>query len=144
MPEAGSATPKAATAFLRSAGNVADRVLDLMRMDVLTGADDDVLDSAGDEEVAAGHVGAVAGVEPSVVEQLPRLGRIMEIARSRRWPAEFEATFLPFAEFPPDIVNDANLVVGDRLAAGDDLDELGAVVGPAGSAIPLRAQASSG
>jgi hypothetical protein len=59
-----------------------------MRIDVLTGPDDDVLDPAGDEEIAAGHVGAVAGVQPAVVEQLARLGWILEIARGRRRPGD--------------------------------------------------------
>ena len=37
-------------------------------MQVAAGADDHVLDAAGDVDLAAGDVGEVAGVEPAVVE----------------------------------------------------------------------------
>jgi len=40
---------------------------------VLTSPDDDVLDPAGDEEVAAGHIGAVAGIEPAIAWNSPRV-----------------------------------------------------------------------
>src|SRR6185369_15152626 len=76
---------KGGDAVLAQTGNGSDGLFDLVRRDVLTGADDDVLDPAGDEEVAASHIGAIAGIEPPVVEQLTGLGRILEITRRRRW-----------------------------------------------------------
>ena len=129
-------------AVLAQAGNGSDRFLDLVRRDVLAGADDDVLDPAGDEEVAARHIGAVAGVEPAVVEQLTGLGRVAEIARGRRRTAKFEAALPALAELSAHIVDDADLVLGDRMAAGDDLDGV-EIIRPAGSAIPRVLKADS-
>ena len=51
----------------------ANGLFDLVRRDVLTSPDDDVLDPAGDEEVAAGHIGAVAGIEPAIAWNSPRV-----------------------------------------------------------------------
>src|SRR5690606_3541290 len=52
---------------LRDAGVAGDRGLDLARIDVLPAADDEVLEAAGDGDVAAlVHDADVAGVQPAV------------------------------------------------------------------------------
>ena len=94
---------------------------------MLTGTDDDVLDPAGNVEVAAGHIPAIAGVEPAVMEQLACLGRILEIARRRRWTAEFKATFLALAELATHLIDDADFVIGNRMPASDDFDGVGVI-----------------
>ncbi len=43
---------------------------------MLASADDDVFRAAGNENVASGHIGAVAGIEPAVMEQLLRFSFI--------------------------------------------------------------------
>src|SRR6516164_1367262 len=57
-------------AALPHARDVADHALDLFGVDVPTGANDDVLRTAGDVDVAAGDVGEITAVEPVTVEQL--------------------------------------------------------------------------
>src|SRR5581483_1597019 len=104
------------------AGNRADRLLDLLRQDVPAGTADDVLDTAGDVHLAARDIGLVAAVEPSVVEQLARLGLVAEIAGGGRGPAEFETPLAPLAQFAAELVDDAHLVRRQRLPAGDDLE----------------------
>src|SRR5437667_180853 len=75
------------------AGDAADRFLELVGADVASAADDDVLFTAGDVEVAFGQVGAIAGVHPFAVEQsLRRLG-IAVVAAGRRRAAELQLTF---------------------------------------------------
>ena len=108
-----------------------------MRRDVLTGTDNDVFDPAGDEEVAAGHIGAIAGIEPSIVEQLAGLGRVLEIARRRRRTPKFESTFPAFSEFTTHLVDDSDFVIGDRLPTSDNLDGIG-VIRPRGLGHPVR------
>ena len=77
-------------AALADAGDVGDGLLDLLRIEMAAGANDDVLDAAGDVDVAARHVAAVAAVEPTVVEQLAGLGLVAEIAAGRRRSAKLE------------------------------------------------------
>ena len=134
--------PEGGDPILAQAGNASDRFLDLVRRDVLAGTNDDVLDPAGDEEVAAGHIGAVAGVEPTIVKQLTRLGWIAKITRGCRRTAKFEATFPSFAELTTQIVDDADLVLGDRMSAGDELDGID-IFRPRRFGDPARAQRNS-
>ena len=111
-------------AALADSGDAGHRLLDLLRIEMTARANDDVLDAAGDVDVAAGHVGAVAAVEPTVVNEFAGLGLVVEIAARRRRAAKFEPSFLPFAELVAGLVDDANFVTGQRLAAGHDLERL--------------------
>src|SRR6516165_3701755 len=61
-------------AALMHAGQVCDGFLDFLRIEMPAGTYDDVLDTAGDKNVASSHVAAVAGIEPLAVEQLAGLG----------------------------------------------------------------------
>ena len=110
-------------------GISADRLLDLLRIEMAAGADDDVLDAARDEDVAAGHIGAVAAVEPAVVKKLAGLGLVVEIAAGCRGSAEFKPAFAAVAEFATGLVDDADFVAGQRLTAGDDFQRI-RIVGP--------------
>ena len=85
-------------------------------------ANDDVLDTAGDVDVASGHVCAVGAVEPAVVNELVGLDLVVEIAACRRRAAKFEPSFLPFAKLIAGLIDDANFVTGQRLTAGHDLE----------------------
>ena len=105
-------------------GNIADRILDFVRIDVLTGPDDDVLDAPGDEDLAAGQIAAISGVEPIVVKQLPRLGLVLKIAGSCGWAAELQPSFAPLADRPTDVIDHADFMFGNRLAAADDLHHI--------------------
>ena len=62
------------------AGDLAQRFLHFMRIDVLARANDDVLGAPCDEEVSVGDIGAIARVEPAVVEQRLRFCFVAEIA----------------------------------------------------------------
>ena len=79
------------------------------------------------------HVGAVAALDPAVVEQLAGLRLVAEIALGDRGAAEFQHALVALAELVAGIVHDAHFVLLDRTAAGDDLDRV-RVIGPAGSA----------
>ena len=107
---------------LADAWDVGHGLLDLLRIEVPPGTNDDVLDAAGDEDVASGHIAAVAAVEPAVVKELPGLRLIAEIAACRRRSTELEPSFPSLAEFVTCLVDDANLVAGQRLAAGHDFE----------------------
>jgi hypothetical protein len=54
-------------AALAHAGHGADRLFDFLRVEVAAAADHDVLDAAGDEDLAFDRVGAVAVVEPAAL-----------------------------------------------------------------------------
>ena len=111
-------------AALADAGDRRDRFLDLVRIGVAAGADDDVLDAPGDVDVAARDVGAVAALDPAVVEQLARLRLVAEIALGHRGPAEFQHALLALAELAAGVVDDAHVVLLDRMAAGDHLERV--------------------
>src|ERR1019366_6312032 len=85
-------------------------------------ANDDVLDAAGDVDVASGHVRAVGAVYPAVANELAGLDLVMKIAACRGRPPKLEPSFLPLAEFEARLIADANFVTGERLAAGHDLE----------------------
>ena len=48
--------------------NISHGLLDFLRIEMAAGANDDVLDAAGDIDVASGHIRAVAAVEPTIVK----------------------------------------------------------------------------
>jgi hypothetical protein len=102
------------------ARQIADRLLQLVRADVASAADDDVFFAPGEEQRAFGQVGAVAGVDPLAGEQrLRRLG-IAVVARGGRRAAELQQAFLPVGQLQARAVDDAEVVARDRRAAADD------------------------
>ncbi len=113
-------------ATLADARHIADGGLDLLRIDVAAGADDDVLGAAGDEHVAAGDIGEIAAVEPFPVEELAGLDGVAEIARGRGRAAKLQPSFLPLAELPGR-VDDADLMARQGATAGDELQRVGIV-----------------
>ena len=69
------------------------------------------------------RVGAVAAVEPTVVNEVPRFGLVVEISPSRRRTAEFEPSLLPFGEFVTGLVHNAYFMTRQRLAASYDFEQ---------------------
>ena len=111
-------------AALANALEIADRRLDLLRIDMATSADDDVLRPTGDEDVAAGGIGEVAAVQPRAIEQLSGLFGVVEIARGRRGSTELKPALLSFADLAGRI-DDADLMTGQWPAARNELQGVG-------------------
>src|SRR3989304_5304104 len=65
------------------ARDIAHRLLELIGIDVAAAADDQVLDAAGEENLAAAELGVIAGIEPFTVEQLARLVGVAVIPAGR-------------------------------------------------------------
>ena len=112
-------------AALAHAVHRTDRLLDFLRIEVAPGADDDVLDAAGDEEVVADPVGAVAAVQPAAVEQRGGLPRVAEIALRGRRAAEPQPALDALGDVAAVVVDQAHLVPGQRRAAGDEAQRRG-------------------
>ena len=89
-------------------------------MQVAPSPDDHVFDPTGDVQVGVGQVAEVAGVEPVVVEQRARRVSVVEIAGGRRGAAELDATLAAVAQLVAGGVDDADLVAGQGLAAGNE------------------------
>ena len=107
--------------------HVGDRLLDLLRGDVAAAGDDHVLGAAGDEELAVVVDEAeVAGVDPAALADhgRRRVG-VLEVALHRRRPAELDAAFDARRSRRAGIVDDAQLVARNRLAAADERQRLG-------------------
>src|SRR5215469_15285228 len=88
------------------------RVLDLARRDVLTAADDQLLDPALEAEVAVFQQAAVAGAEPAAEEGFGVRLRIAQIAGGEPRAADRHLAGLPGREVPPGLVDDADLRPG--------------------------------
>ena len=126
VPVRGSLDAERGDAAAPDPGYFGDRFLDLLRVDVAAAGDDHVLGAAGDEEVAVVVDEAeVAGVDPAVVAHhgRRRLG-VLEVALHRRRAAELDAAFDARRPLFAAIVDDAQLVARDRLAAGDERQRL--------------------
>ena len=95
---------------LDQTGNVSKGFFQLLGINVLAGANDNVLDAARDEDIAVSHVRPIAAVEPAVAKQFPGLGLIAEIAGSRGWAAKLEPALSPRLDFPAGAVDNANFV----------------------------------
>ena len=91
---------------------------------MLARSDDDVLGAPRDEEIGVGDIGAISRVEPAVVEQRLRFCFVAEVAGGRRRTAELEPPLGPVTGLASPIVDDANLGVGQGLAAGGELDRM--------------------
>ena len=77
-------------AALADAGDLAHRLLHLVGVEVAAAADDHVLDPPGQVDLAAGQVGAVAGVVPAVADESSRGLGVAEIAPRRRGSLELQ------------------------------------------------------
>src|SRR6185436_3727195 len=93
------------------AGEVAHRLLEFVGTDIAAAADDDVLLAPGEEQCAAGKIGAVAGVDPVAAAE-ERLGgfRVAVVARGGRGAAELQVSFLPVRQLQPRRVHHADVV----------------------------------
>ena len=107
---------------LNQTRNVSEGLFQLLGINMFAGANDDVFDAAGDEDIAVGHVPPITAVEPAVAEQLPRLGLIAEIAGSRRRAAKLEPALSPLLDFPAGVVDNANFVAGQGASASDNFN----------------------
>jgi hypothetical protein len=107
------------------AGNPSDSLLDLLRIEMPTRADDDILDATRDEYVATRDIGAVATVEPAVADERARLFLVAVIARRRGGSTKLQSPFPVLADFTAARVDDADFVAIERLSAGDELHGFG-------------------
>jgi hypothetical protein len=105
-------------AALVHAGNTGNCLLDLLRIKVPAGANDDVLDTASDEDVATRHVAAIPGIPPIAVEQFASFRFVAEIAVRGRRTAKFDPSFPALAEFAACFVHHTDFVPGKGLPAG--------------------------
>jgi hypothetical protein len=88
----------------------ADRVLDLLRVEVAAAADDDVFHAPRDVHLAGGDIRAISGVEPAVVDEPRGFLRIAEVALRGRRAAEMQVPLDPLADFAVGVVDDADRV----------------------------------
>ena len=72
MPMVASRTPKRRYAPLADAGDRGGRVLDLLRVDVVSAQNDEIFHTAGDEQFVVGPVAEVARVHPAVMQGCAR------------------------------------------------------------------------
>jgi len=100
-----------------------------MRVDVAPTADDDVLDPAGQIDVTGGDIGQIARVQPLTVAQTCSRGRIVQIALGRRGSAKLQASLATLRQLLPGGIYDTQLVAGQRLTAGDELQRIGFISG---------------
>ena len=98
----------------------ADGCLDVGRMDIAAAADDQVFRPRGDIDVVVGDVGEVAGLPPVAGEQPPRRRVVAPVAARRRRPAKLQSAFPPLRQLKPRSIDDADIVAGQRAAAGDE------------------------
>ncbi len=68
MPEAGIGAAEHRDATLANAGNVANRLLEIVRINIAAAADDHVLDAPAEVDLAVDEIGVIAAVEPVAVE----------------------------------------------------------------------------
>ena len=104
------------------AGEIADRLLELVGADVAAAADDDVLLAPGDVEPSFREIGAIAGVDPLAVEQRLRGLRVAVVAGRGRWAAELKLSLVAVGKLEPGRVDHAQVVIRDCRAAGHDLE----------------------
>src|SRR5437868_888371 len=103
----------------------ADNRFDVVRMDTVAAALDQVLGSAREEDLAVDDVAHVAGIEPiATTEVRCRLG-IPIVPTRRGRPLEFDATFGPLGHRDAIRVDDPELVRGERSPASNDLQRCG-------------------
>jgi len=97
---------------LAHSGQRADRLLEVVGIEVAAGADDHLLGAPGDIEFAVGKVGVVAGDEPAVVEQRCACRRVAVIAGGRRRAAELQVADLALGEDMAGAIDDAHFMTG--------------------------------
>ncbi len=98
------------------AGHFADRLFQVVRIDVAAAPLDQVLDPAGDEYFALHHAGIVAGVEPAGAQQPGCRLRIAEIAGRGGRPAKFQPPHMTLGQLAAGVIDDADLVARQGLA----------------------------
>jgi hypothetical protein len=114
-------------AALAHAVDAADTGFDLLRVKVAPATDDDVLRAPGDVDLTVGAVGAVAAVEPVVVEQPCGLLRIAKVAMGCRRAAELEPALGALTDFAPLIVDQPRSVSWQRRTAGNEAQRTGII-----------------
>ena len=96
-------------------------IFKLMRINIAAGADDDVLDAAGQMHFAVGQVGAVTAVEPVAVHQLSRACGVAVVTAGGRGPPELQPALDAFTALPATAVDDAHLMPWHDHSAGNEL-----------------------
>src|SRR5262249_15136440 len=100
--------------------NLLDRPLQVLRPDIATVDDDEVLGAPGDDQLLAEPVAEIAGVEPagSVENERRRLG-LPEVAGHDARALDEDAPDAPFRQWLAVVVADLRRMPDERPAAGD-------------------------
>src|ERR687896_1041313 len=104
-------------AALADSRDLADRVFELLGMEVVAGADDEVLDPAGDIQLPVVEVAEVAGVEPAVADELVGCARLAEVAGGGRGATELDAALPSVAQLDTGSVHDPDQMAWERTPA---------------------------
>ncbi len=92
------------------AGDVTDRLFDLLRVQVPTGPDDEVLGPAREIQLPTRQVADIAGVEPVAVAQGLGAGGVAEVAARRRRSTEFHSPLGALGSLATGLVDDPHCV----------------------------------
>ncbi|MNZ63815.1 hypothetical protein D3C78_819690 [compost metagenome] len=106
------------------AGQLADRLLQIVGVEVAAAADDQVLAAPGDVQLAAGEIGIVAGHQPVVMEQPGAGRRVAVVAAGGRGAAKLQVADLALRQRQAGVVDDAQRVTGQRRTTGDEAQRL--------------------
>src|SRR5207244_5041757 len=82
--------------------------------------DDEVLRPAADEELAAGEVAEIPGVQPAVAQRLGGGLGILEVALHHRRPARDDGADAPLGPRTALLIDDPDLVIRKRAAAANE------------------------
>src|SRR5262249_55184149 len=119
----------------------ADRLLELVRIDVVAAADHCVLRAPREVEVAFGDVAEIPGVDPVAVEERGRRFGVAVVAARRGGPLELDASDAALWEPVPCLGGDAAPVARERWPSRDDRHRVRAGRGREGDALRREARA---
>ena len=95
----------------------ADLGLNLLRVKIAAGMDDNVLVAAGDKEFAVRDIGQITRIQPDPIEQIFCLDRRPQIAAGSGGSLELQVPLLAVGQFTPGIVNHPYLMARQRHAS---------------------------
>src|SRR5688572_9533092 len=99
---------------------VADGLLDSLRVQMPSGADDQILHSAAQVQLAFVQEPEIAAVEPRTAPESARRFRVAVIAGASRWSAKQHAPLMIVRQFVLVRLSDAQLVAWEDRTAGDE------------------------
>ena len=104
---------------------LADRLFQIVGIQIAAAALDQVLDAPGDKHFAFGHVRIIARIEPAGVKQLGRRLRIAVVTGCRGRPAELQPSDTAFRQFVLGFIDDPDLMPGQCVSARRDRQGFG-------------------